>query len=81
MGRALPLGESSADVIVVGAGVLGTFHPYFAARKGFRTLLFERNAFPSDASTRNFGMILRTIVETGGEWAAYAEAHVQRLLG
>jgi FAD dependent oxidoreductase TIGR03364 len=69
-----PQGESRADVIVVGAGVLGTFHAYFAARKGYRTLLLERNAFPGDASTRNFGMAIRTIVETGGEWAEYTEA-------
>jgi FAD dependent oxidoreductase TIGR03364 len=74
MGGAALQGERSGDVIVVGAGVLGAFHAYFAARKGYRTLLFERNAFPNDASTRNFGMALRTIVATGGEWAAYAEA-------
>ena len=43
-----------ADVIVIGAGVLGTFHAYFAAQKGCTTLLIERNAFPNDASTRNF---------------------------
>ena len=63
-----------ADVIVVGAGVLGTFHAYFAAKKGYKTLLLERNAFPGDASTRNFGMVLQTIVETGGEWSAYARS-------
>ena len=63
-----------ADIIVIGAGVLGTFHAYFAAQKGYKTLLFERNAYPSDASTRNFGMIVRTIVETGGEWSSYARA-------
>ncbi len=60
-----------ADVIVVGAGVLGTFHAYFAARKGYNVLLLERNAWPNDASTRNFGMVVRSIVETDGEWAAY----------
>lgn len=61
-----------ADVIVVGAGVLGTFHAYFAAQKGYKTLLLERNAFPSDASTRNFGMVVQSIVEAEGEWADFA---------
>ena len=61
-----------ADVIVIGAGVLGTFHAYFAAQKGYKTLLLERNALPNDASTRNFGMIVQTIVEAEGEWADYA---------
>jgi D-hydroxyproline dehydrogenase subunit beta len=60
-----------ADVVVVGAGVLGTFHAYFAARKGYKVLLLERNAWPNDASTRNFGMVVRSIVETSGEWAQY----------
>src|SRR5262249_13665808 len=63
-----------ADVIVVGAGILGTFHAFFAARKGYKTLLLERNAFTTEASTRNFGMVLQTIVETGTEWTAFARA-------
>ena len=68
-----PSGESRhADVIVIGAGVLGTFHAYFAALQGLKTLLIERNTFPSAASTRNFGMIVQTIVETDGEWAGFA---------
>ncbi|HEX9036701.1 MAG TPA: TIGR03364 family FAD-dependent oxidoreductase [Ktedonobacterales bacterium] len=66
------------DVIVVGAGVLGTFHAYFAAQRGMRVLLLERNAFPNDASVRNFGMLLQTIVETDSEWAGYA--HTSRAL-
>ncbi|HLZ55546.1 MAG TPA: TIGR03364 family FAD-dependent oxidoreductase [Ktedonosporobacter sp.] len=61
-----------ADIIVVGAGILGTFHAYFAAQKGYKTILLERNAYPSDASTRNFGMVVRSIVETDSEWATFA---------
>lgn len=63
-----------ADVIIVGAGVLGAFHALFADAKGYKTLLVERNAFPSDASTRNFGMVPQTIVERGGVWAGFARA-------
>ena len=63
--------SNHADVIVIGAGVLGAFHAYFAARKGYKTLLLERNALPTDASTRNFGMVVQSIVEAEGEWAEY----------
>ena len=63
-----------ADIIVIGAGVLGTFHAYFAAQKGYNVLLIERNSLPSSASTRNFGMVVQTIVETDNEWAGYARA-------
>jgi FAD dependent oxidoreductase TIGR03364 len=69
-----PSGARHVDIIVIGAGVLGTFHAYFAALKGYKTLLIERNAFPSDASTRNFGMLVQSIVEADGEWAAFARA-------
>jgi FAD dependent oxidoreductase TIGR03364 len=71
-----------ADVLVVGTGVLGTFHAYFAALKGYKVLLVERNAFPSDASTRNFGMIAQSIVPIGGLWSGYARdsAEIYRAL-
>jgi D-hydroxyproline dehydrogenase subunit beta len=61
-----------ADVIIIGAGVLGTFHAYYAARKGYKTLVLERNSLPNDASTRNFGMVVRTIVEVDSPWAEFA---------
>jgi FAD dependent oxidoreductase TIGR03364 len=63
-----------ADVIVIGAGVLGTFHAYFAAQMGLKSILIERNSFPSGASTRNFGMVVQTIVETEGEWPTFVRA-------
>lgn len=66
--------ERTADLIVVGAGVLGTFHAYFAAKRGLSVLLLERNEMPSDASRRNFGMVKRTVVPTTGEWIAHAHA-------
>jgi FAD dependent oxidoreductase TIGR03364 len=62
------------DVIVVGAAILGTFHAYFASKKGYRMLLLEGNPFPGDASTRNFGMVVQTIVAPGGEWATHANS-------
>jgi FAD dependent oxidoreductase TIGR03364 len=77
MSGSLPADAIRADVVVVGAGTLGTFHAYFAARKGYKTLLLERNAFPNDASTRNFGMVLQTIVETDTEWTGFARASAQ----
>ncbi len=62
----------SADVLIIGAGVLGAFHAYHAARLGFSVLLVERNAWPNDASTRNFGIIAQSIVESGSVWEDYA---------
>ena len=49
------------DLIVVGAGVLGSFHAYFAARRGWRTLLLERGDWPGEASVRNSRITYRTV--------------------
>jgi FAD dependent oxidoreductase TIGR03364 len=55
------------DVAVIGAGVLGAFHAYFACRKGLRTLLLERGGLPRDASVRNFGMVVPSAMPPG-DW-------------
>jgi D-hydroxyproline dehydrogenase subunit beta len=45
------------DVAIVGAGVLGLAHAYFAARARKSVAVFERSPRASGASIRNFGMI------------------------
>lgn len=46
-----------AHVLVIGAGIFGTMHAYFALKAGHRVSLIERDAYPASASVRNFGMI------------------------
>lgn len=49
--------ENSADVAVIGGGIVGLAHAYAAARKGLRVVLFEREKFAVSASVRNFGLL------------------------
>jgi FAD dependent oxidoreductase TIGR03364 len=63
----IAVNDSEWDVVVIGAGVLGAFHAYFACRRGLRTLLLERHDGPRDASVRNFGMIAASAMPPG-EW-------------
>lgn len=49
--------DKSADIAIVGGGIVGLAHAYMALRKGYRVVLFEREQFAVGASVRNFGLL------------------------
>ena len=46
-----------ADVLIVGAGIIGLAHAYIAAKAGKKVLVLERSLGASGASIANFGML------------------------
>jgi FAD dependent oxidoreductase TIGR03364 len=62
----------SADLVVVGAGVVGLAHAIAARERGLSVVVVERDERAVGASVRNFGHIGTTL--HGGEAAAYAAA-------
>jgi len=46
------------DLIIVGSGVLGTFHAYHALHKGMSVAILEKNSKPEGATVRNFGQVV-----------------------
>ncbi|MFM2441496.1 MAG: hypothetical protein RL449_137 [Bacteroidota bacterium] len=58
------------DLVIVGAGVIGTFCAYHALKKGKSVLLLEKEAQPHEASIRNFGQIIPSgeSIENGFAW-------------
>lgn len=63
------------DVICVGAGALGTFHAYFAAKTGKKVLLMERDFTPYEGTVRNFGQC----VASGQEMPLWRERGMKAL--
>lgn len=57
------------DLIVVGAGVLGTFHAYHAAAIGKKVLLIEKDQYPVQATVRNFGQVVPSGMSS--DWFEY----------
>lgn len=49
--------ELSADIAIVGGGIVGLAHAYMAATRGLKVVLFERGPVAGGASVRNFGLI------------------------
>lgn len=63
------------DLIVVGAGALGTFHAYHAARAGKKVLLLEKDNRPVSATVRNFGQVVPSGL--AGSWFNYGRRSLE----
>jgi glycine/D-amino acid oxidase-like deaminating enzyme len=46
-----------ADVVVVGAGIVGCASAYYLARRGVRVVVVERGALPGEQSRKNWGFV------------------------
>jgi glycine/D-amino acid oxidase-like deaminating enzyme len=46
------------DLIIVGGGVLGTFHAMHALELGLRVAVLERSKTPRGSSVQNFGQVV-----------------------
>lgn len=63
------------DLIVVGGGVMGTFHAYHAARRNKSVLLLEKDNFPVGATVRNFGQVVPSGL--AGRWFNYGQRSLE----
>lgn len=61
--------KNKYDLIVVGGGVLGSFHAYHAKQKGLKVALLEKDQSPQSATVRNFGQVVPSGMNT--KWQAF----------
>lgn len=69
--------SKSADIAIVGAGIVGLAHAYMALRKGYKVVLFDRDQEAMGASVRNFGLIwpIGQLPGNGLDYALRSRAH------
>ncbi len=63
------MAEKDYDLVVVGGGVLGTFHAYHAGKKGLKVAILEKDSFSNGATVRNFGQVVPSGMNT--KWQSY----------
>jgi FAD dependent oxidoreductase TIGR03364 len=54
-------------VVVLGGGIIGSMHAYFALKAGFEVVQVERDSEALSASVRNFGLVWVSGRESGSE--------------
>jgi D-hydroxyproline dehydrogenase subunit beta len=57
------------DLIIVGAGIMGSFHAFHAAKMGKKVLLLEKDNTPVGSTIQNFGQIVPSGLDP--HWSKY----------
>lgn len=63
------MADQHFDLIIIGGGILGTFHAYHALQQGKTVLQLEKDNYPVGATVRNFGQVVPSGMEA--EWFQY----------
>lgn len=69
------MANKKVDLLVVGGGVLGTFHAFHAVDRGLSVQLVERHAAPQGATVRNFGQVVPSGAR--GVWQTYGRRSLE----
>ncbi len=63
------------DLIIIGGGVLGTFHAYHALQLGLSVAIIEKDKAPRSATTQNFGQVVPSGMNS--KWQKYGRTSLE----
>jgi len=63
------------DLIIVGGGIMGTFHAYHATKLGKSVLILEKDNYPVSSTVRNFGQAVPS--GSSGRWFDYGRRSLE----
>ncbi|MDF0707887.1 TIGR03364 family FAD-dependent oxidoreductase [Flagellimonas okinawensis] len=67
--------DNKYDAVIVGGGVLGTFHAYHALEMGLKVCLVEKDAYAKGATTQNFGQVVPSGMNT--KWQKFGRESLE----
>ena len=67
--------DNKYDAVIVGGGILGTFHAFHALELGLKVCLVEKNAYPQGATTQNFGQVVPSGMNS--KWQKFGRRSLQ----
>ena len=73
-------GDTRADVVVIGAGIVGLSCAYYLRKEGLDVVLLERKHVGYASSGRNFGVLTPTIGPWVGDWGGFYDSDLWRKL-
>ncbi len=56
--------ENRYDAVIIGGGILGTFHAYHAMELGLKVCMVEKDNYAKGATTQNFGQVVPSGMNT-----------------
>lgn len=68
--------EAHYDLVIIGAGAVGSFHAYHACKKKLSVLLLEKDSRPQEATVRNFGQVVPSGMSRG-KWQHYGRRSIE----
>ena len=67
--------DNKYDAVIVGGGILGTFHAFHALQLGLKVCLVEKDLYPKGATTQNFGQVVPSGMNS--KWQKYGRQSLE----